>query len=106
MLITIHSQLNHHMPERLRPISDRVLVRAQPLEEKSKGGIIIPDIAKGLPTIGTIVDCGPGKPEHPIALSTGDKVLYGLGAGYAIEVNEEELILLRASDILGVIEED
>lgn len=94
------------MPERLRPISDRVLVRAQPLDEKSKGGIIIPDMAKTPPTIGTIVDCGPGKPEHPINLSKGEKVLYGLGAGYEISVNDEELILLRASDILGVIEEE
>ena len=92
-------------------LDDRVLVRPDAPEEKTKGGIHIPDTAKARPETGYIYGVGPGKPDHPTRLEKGQRVIFGRGAGYEITLNkktdkEEELLLMRAGDILGVIKEE
>ena len=97
------------MATRVRPLKDRVIVqRAENEEERSTGGIIIPDTAKEKPQQGTVVAVGPGKNEDGkvIALDVkqGDRVLFGKYAGSEIKLNGEEHLILREEDILGVIE--
>jgi chaperonin GroES len=91
----------------IKPLSDRVVVKPQPAEEKTSSGLFIPDTAKEKPQRGTIVSVGPGRVENgtQIAMSVkeGDTVLYGKYAGTEISINEEELLIMRETDILGVI---
>lgn len=91
----------------IKPLSDRVLVRPDSAEEKTSSGIIIPDTAKEKPQRGTVVAVGPGKYENgskiEMSVSEGDKVLYGKYAGTEIEIDGEELMIMRESDILGIL---
>jgi chaperonin GroES len=93
-----------------RRLHDRVLVRRIEAEEKSAGGIIIPDTAKEKPSQGEIVAVGPGGRDDagkliPIDLHVGDRVLFGKWSGTEVKIDGEELIIMKESDILGVLDE-
>jgi chaperonin GroES len=94
----------------VRPLQDRVLIRRIEPEEKSSGGIIIPDTAKEKPTEGEVVAIGPGARDkdgtlHPLDVKTGDRVLFGKWSGAEIKLDGEDLIIMKESDILGVIDQ-
>ena len=91
-----------------RPLHDRVLVRRVGQEEKSRGGIIIPDTAQEKPMEGEIVAAGPGARGEdgtlqPLEVKTGDRVLFGKWSGTEIKLEGEELIIMKESDIMGII---
>jgi chaperonin GroES len=86
-----------------KPNEDRVLVLPAPAEEKTAGGIIIPDAAKEKPQTGTVVSVGPGKKDEPITLNVGDTVFYGKYSGTEIKLDGKDYLIMRASDILGSI---
>jgi chaperonin GroES len=94
----------------IKPLNDRVLVKRVESEDKSSGGIIIPDTAKEKPQEGEVVAVGPGKLEGdgddrlPMSVSVGDKVLFGKYAGNEITVEGSEHILLREDEIFAIIE--
>ena len=93
----------------IRPLHDRVIVKRLEGEEVTKGGIIIPDSAKEKPLEGLVEAVGPGKRDEngkQVALDVkqGDKVLFGKYAGTEVKINDEEMVILREDDILGVIE--
>ena len=85
------------------PLADRVIVKPAPAEEKTAGGIIIPDTAKEKPQRGTVVAAGPGKKDEPVTVKAGDSVLYSKYAGTEIAVDGEDLIIMRESDILAIV---
>jgi chaperonin GroES len=87
----------------VKPLQDRVLVEAAPAEEKTSGGIIIPDTAKEKPQRGTVVAVGNGKKDEPMTVKVGDKVLYGKYAGTEINVDGKEYLIMRESDIFAII---
>ena len=96
------------MALKVRPLHDRVIVKRIEEEEKSKGGIIIPDAAKEKPQEGRVVAVGPGKREDgkriPLDVKAGDKILFGKYSGAEIKLDGEEHLILREEDILGIIE--
>ena len=85
------------------PLHDRVIVKPAPAEEKTAGGIIIPDTAKEKPQRGTVVAAGPGKKDEPVTVKVGDVVLYGKYAGTEISIDGAELLIMRESDILAIV---
>ncbi len=92
-----------------RPLHDRVVVRRLTAEEKSKGGIIIPDTAKEKPQEGEVVAVGPGARDEsgkvqPLDVKTGDRVLFGKWSGTEVKLDGEELLIMKESDIMGVLE--
>jgi len=87
----------------IKPLSDRVLVQASPAEEKTAGGIIIPDTAKEKPQKGVVVAAGPGKKDEPMTVKPGDVVLYGKYSGTEITVDGNEYLIMRESDILAIV---
>lgn len=87
----------------IKPLADRVLIEPSPAEEKTAGGIIIPDTAKEKPQKGTVVAAGPGKKDEPMTVKPGDVVLYGKYAGTEINVEGHEYLIMRESDILAII---
>ena len=92
-----------------RPLQDRVLVRRIEEEEKTKGGIIIPDTAKEKPMEGEVVAAGPGARGddgklNPLDVKVGDRVLFGKWSGTEIKIDGEDLVVMKESDIMGVIE--
>jgi len=91
----------------IKPLGDRVIVRPDAAEETTSFGIIIPDTAKEKPQRGTVIAVGAGKVENGVkvdmTVKAGDKVLYGKYAGTEITIDGEELMIMRESDILGVI---
>ena len=92
-----------------RPLHDRVVVRRLDSEEKTKGGIIIPDTAKEKPSEGVIVSVGPGARDengkiNALDVKAGDRVLFGKWSGTEVKLNGEDLIIMKESDIMGVIE--
>jgi len=92
-----------------RPLQDRVLIRRVEQEEKTAGGIIIPDTAKEKPMEGEVVAVGSGARSedgkvHPLDVKVGDRVLFGKWSGTEIKIDGEELIIMKESDIMGVIE--
>jgi chaperonin GroES len=94
----------------IQPLSDRILVKRAREEEKSKGGIVIPDTAKEKPAKGTIFKVGPGKhlksgKIQPMTLKEGDIVLFGKYAGTEIKLDGEDFLIMREEDILAVCEE-
>jgi chaperonin GroES len=94
------------MASKLQPLGDRVLVRPIAKEEKTKSGIYLPDTAKEKPQEGEIIAVGPGKYDEtgkriPMDLKTGDRVIYAKYGGTEIKVDDEELMILRESDILA-----
>jgi chaperonin GroES len=91
---------------RIEPLADRVVVRPMPREETSKGGIVLPDIAKEKPQEGEVIAVGPGRLTEDgkriaMEVKVGDKVIYSKYAGTELKVGDEELIILRESDILA-----
>jgi len=94
---------------KLRPLQDRILVKRIEEEEKTAGGIFIPDTAKEKPQMGQIVSVGKGKKTEdgkviPVDLKAGDKVLFGKYSGTEVKVEGAEFLIMREDDILGVIE--
>ena len=92
-----------------RPLHDRVVVRRLEQEEKTAGGIIIPDTAKEKPQEGEIVAVGPGARGedgtlHPLDVKAGDRVLFGKWSGTEVKIDGEELIIMKESDVMGIIE--
>ena len=93
----------------LRPLADQVLIRRREVDAQHPGGIIIPDTAKDKPQAGEILAVGPGKMmddghRQPIAVAIGDTVLFGKYAGTEITHDQEDLLVMRESDLLGVLE--
>lgn len=91
------------MSSKIQPLHDRVIVKSSPAEEKTAGGIIIPDTAQEKPQRGTVVAAGPGKKDEPMTVKAGDTVLYGKYAGTEVSLDGETVLIMRESDILGVI---
>ena len=89
-----------------KPINDRVVVKPLPAEEKTKGGIIIPDTAKEKPQQGEVVAVGPGKEGVKVNVAVGDRVLYGKYAGQELNYNGDEYLIMREDDILVVVSEN
>jgi len=87
----------------IKPLADRVLVKPAAAEEKSMGGIIIPDTAKEKPLKGEVVAVGNGTKDEEMVLKKGDQVLYGKYAGTEIEFDGENYLIMRQSDILAII---
>ncbi len=87
----------------ITPLADRVVVRAAVAEEKTSGGIIIPDTAKEKPQRGIIVAVGNGKKDEPMTVKIGDNVLYGKYAGTELNVDGEDLLIMRESDIFAIL---
>ena len=92
-----------------RPLHDRVVVRRLEQEEKTAGGIIIPDTAKEKPQEGEVIAVGPGARGedgklHPLDVKSGDRVLFGKWSGTEVKIDGEELIIMKESDIMGIIE--
>lgn len=87
----------------ITPLHDRVVVKPAPAEEKTAGGINIPDTAKEKPQRGTVVAAGPGKKDEPVTVKVGDTVLYGKYAGTELNVEGDELLIMRESDILAIV---
>ena len=92
-----------------RPLHDRVVVRRLDSEEKTKGGIIIPDTAKEKPSEGVIVSVGPGARDengkiNALDVKAGDRVLFGKWSGTEVKLNGEDLIIMKESDIMGIVE--
>ncbi|MBP3764675.1 MAG: co-chaperone GroES [Bacteroidaceae bacterium] len=87
----------------IQPLADRVLITPAPAEEKTVGGIIIPDTAKEKPLQGTVVAVGEGKKDEPMILKAGDTVLYGKYAGTEIEYDGEKYLVMRQSDVVAII---
>ncbi|HEX2228968.1 MAG TPA: co-chaperone GroES [Candidatus Binatia bacterium] len=96
------------MAVKFRPLHDRVIVKRIQEEEKSAGGIIIPDTAKEKPQEGKVIAVGPGKQDDgkviPLGVKAGDKILFGKYSGTEIKLDGEEHLIMREDDILGVIE--
>jgi chaperonin GroES len=88
---------------KIKPLADRVLVEPAAAEEKTAGGIIIPDTAKEKPQKGTIVAVGPGKKDEPMTVKPGDSVLYGKYAGTEITIDGTNYLIMRESDIVAVV---
>ena len=87
----------------IQPLADRVLITPAPAEEKTVGGISIPDTAKEKPLQGTVVAVGEGKKDEPMILKAGDTVLYGKYAGTEIEYDGEKYLVMRQSDVVAII---
>ena len=94
----------------IKPLSDRVVVRAEEAEEMTSSGLYIPDSAKEKPQRGTVVSVGPGKVENgtkiEMTVKEGDTVLYGKYSGTEITLDSEEYLIMRESDILGIVEDN
>ena len=94
---------------KFRPLHDRVVVRRIEGEEKTKGGIIIPDTAKEKPMEGEIIAVGPGARGedgklHPLDVKKGDRVLFGKWSGTEVKIGGDELLIMKESDIMGIIQ--
>jgi chaperonin GroES len=94
---------------KFRPLHDRVVVKRIDAEEKTKGGIIIPDTAKEKPQEGEVVAVGPGARDEagklvPLDLKPGDRVLFGKWSGAEVKIDGEDLLIMKESDIMGVVE--
>ena len=95
---------------KFRPLHDRVLVRRIQADEKTAGGIIIPDTAKEKPSQGEVIAVGPGGRDDtgkliPIDIKVGDRVLFGKWSGTEVKIDGEELLIMKESDVLGVVED-
>ena len=94
---------------KIRPLQDRVLVKRLEEEEKTKGGIIIPDTAKEKPQMGKVIAAGKGKKTEdgkivPLDVKAGDKILFSKYSGTEVKVEGDELLIMREDDILGIVE--
>ena len=87
----------------IQPLADRVLIKPAPAEEKTVGGIIIPDTAKEKPLQGEVLAAGKGTKDEEMVLKVGDVVLYGKYSGTEIEVENEKYLIVRQSEVLAVV---
>lgn len=87
----------------VKPLSDRVLILSNPAEEKTAGGLIIPDTAKEKPLAGKVIAVGPGTSEIKMEVKVGDQVLYGKYAGQEINVDGTDYLIMKQQDILAII---
>ena len=96
------------MATKIRPLHDRVIVKRIEEEEKTKGGLIIPDTAKEKPQEGRVIAVGPGRQDDgkviPLGVKAGDKILFGKYSGTEIKLDGEEHLIMKEDDILGIIE--
>lgn len=97
------------MPTKLRPLHDRVVIEAVQQEAKTKGGIIIPDTAQEKPMQGKVVAAGPGARDAngkliPAGVKVGDVVLYGKWSGTEVKIDGKDLIVMKESDIMGIVQ--
>jgi len=93
---------------KVKPLSDRIIIKPAPAEEKTKGGIILPDTAKEKPVIGEVVAVGPGRKSDdgklvPMEIKVGDKVLYGKYSGTEVTIDGQEYLIMRESDIFAIV---
>lgn len=94
---------------KLKPLQDRILVQRQEEDEKTKGGIIIPDSAKEKPAKGTVIAAGEGKTGEdgkriPMVLKKGDKILFGKYSGTEVKIDGQEYLIMREDDVLAIID--
>ena len=94
---------------KFRPLHDRVVVRRLEGEEKSKGGIIIPDTAKEKPQEGEIIAVGPGARDEsgklvPLDVKSGDRILFGKWSGTEVKIDGDDLLIMKESDIMGIVD--
>jgi len=94
---------------KLRPLDDRIVIKQSEAKEKTSGGIILPDSAKEKPQIGKVIATGPGKllddgKRAQMSLKKNDKVIYAKYIGSEIEIDNEDYVILRESDVLGIVE--
>ena len=94
---------------KLRPLDDRVVVKQSEAEEKTAGGIILPDAAKEKPQMGKVIAVGPGKvlddgKRSKVSVKKNDQAIYGKYSGSEIEIDREKYVILQESDILGIVE--
>ncbi|OYT13056.1 MAG: co-chaperone GroES [Bacteroidetes bacterium 4572_114] len=87
----------------IKPLADRVVIEASAAEEKTAGGLIIPDTAKEKPQKGTVVAVGPGKKDEPLTVKEGDVVLYGKYAGTEITIDGNGYLIMRESDLVAIV---
>lgn len=87
----------------VKPIADRVLVEPAAVEEKTAGGIIIPDTAKEKPQKGKIIAVGNGKPDEPMTVKEGDNVLYGKYSGTEVTIDGKDYLIMRESDLFAIV---
>ena len=93
---------------KIKPLHDRILVKRLEEKETKKGGIIIPDTAKEKPQEGEVIAVGPGKigedgKRQPMDVKVGDKILFGKYSGSEVKLNDEELLIMREEDVLGIL---
>lgn len=91
------------MKVNVKPLSDRVLIEPAPAEQKTTGGIIIPDTAKEKPQKGKVVAVGAGKKDEPMTVKVGDDVLYGKYSGTEINIDGNDYLIMKESDIFAII---
>ncbi len=87
----------------IKPLADRVIIEPAQAEQKTAGGIIIPDTAKEKPQRGKVVAAGPGKKDEPMTLKEGDVVLYGKYAGTEISIEGKDYLIMRESDVVAIV---
>ena len=88
---------------KVKPLADRVLIEPNPAEEKTAGGLFIPDTAKEKPLAGKVIAVGPGTADVKMEVKTGDQVLYGKYAGQEIQVDGVDYLIMKQNDILAII---
>jgi chaperonin GroES len=105
VIISFKPKIDTRMANKVNvtPLHDRVIVKPAAAEEKTAGGIIIPDTAKEKPQRGTVIAAGPGKKDEPVTVKEGDTVLYGKYAGTEISIEGEDFLIMRESDILAIV---
>jgi len=91
------------MKVQIKPLSDRVLVSPAEAEQKTAGGIIIPDTAKEKPQKGTVIAVGPGRKDEPMTVKEGDTVLYGKYSGTELQLEGENYLIMKESDIYAIV---
>jgi len=91
------------MKVNIKPLSDRVLVAPAEADQKTAGGIIIPDTAKEKPQKGTVIAVGPGKKDEPMTVKAGDTVLYGKYSGTELHLEGENYLIMKESDIYAIV---
>lgn len=102
--------MSNKMSKKIRPLSDRIVVEPREIETKTAGGIVIPDTAdKDKPIQGTVIAIGSGKyvdgKLQPLQVKVGDKILFGKYAGTNVKLDEQEYLVMREEDVMGVLEE-
>jgi chaperonin GroES len=100
----LNQKIQIKMSVKVKPLADRVIVEPAPAEERTASGIIIPDTAKEKPQRGTVVAAGGGKKDEPMTVKEGDVIMYGQYAGTEIKIDGKNFLIMRESDIFGILE--